>query len=157
MSKAILLKQNGESMYPCPYYPVGSIYISVNNTNPATYFGGTWEQIKSDAYLKIVSSNAGKLGGTSSSHKIPVASLPAHSHSAWLNNAGGHNHVFWFGGGANSGTGAQIPVANSRWGQDTAGQTDGGHDHGGISVANTGSGQAYYPYYLGVYVWKRTR
>lgn len=31
-------------------YPIGSIYMSVNNTNPGTLFGGTWEQIE-DASL----------------------------------------------------------------------------------------------------------
>ncbi len=27
-------------------YPVGSIYMSVNNVNPEMLFGGEWEQIK---------------------------------------------------------------------------------------------------------------
>ena len=31
-------------------YPVGAIYMSVNNTNPGNLFGGTWEQIK-DRFL----------------------------------------------------------------------------------------------------------
>ena len=26
-------------------YPVGSIYMNINSTNPATLFGGTWEQM----------------------------------------------------------------------------------------------------------------
>ena len=31
-------------------YPVGSIYMSVNNTNPSNLFGGTWTQLK-DRFL----------------------------------------------------------------------------------------------------------
>lgn len=31
-------------------YPVGSIYMSVNSTNPSTLFGGTWQQLE-DTFL----------------------------------------------------------------------------------------------------------
>jgi len=46
MSKGIQFKRNGENIYPCCYMPVGSIYYSVNNTNPTNIFGGTWNLIK---------------------------------------------------------------------------------------------------------------
>ncbi len=31
-------------------YPVGSIYMSVNNTDPSSLFGGTWEQINDSTF-----------------------------------------------------------------------------------------------------------
>ena len=49
MAKAIQFRnKNNEKIYPCPYYPVGSIYQSTSSTNPTTYFGGVWECIYKD-------------------------------------------------------------------------------------------------------------
>lgn len=36
------------------FYPVGSIYMSVNSTNPATFFGGNWERISSTAFADYI-------------------------------------------------------------------------------------------------------
>lgn len=45
-------------------YPVGSIYMNVNSTNPGTLFGGTWEQIQGRFLLGMSSSYpAGSIGG----------------------------------------------------------------------------------------------
>lgn len=37
-------------------YPVGSLYMSINETSPAELFGGTWEQISSNATILTSSS-----------------------------------------------------------------------------------------------------
>lgn len=112
-------------------YPIGSLYISKENVSPASLFGGTWEQLTADAYFKIVSSNGGKLGGTSSSHKIPESSMPSHSHSTT------------FGYGSNEHGGA-IPGGLN----DTTTYRD-------RESSYSGGGQPYYPYYYGVYAWIR--
>ena len=79
MSKSIQLKdKNNEKFYPHPYYPVGSIYLSVNNTNPSKWFGGTWVQIAKGRTLVGVDTNDAdfntvqKTGGSKK--------LQAHSH-----------------------------------------------------------------------------
>ena len=55
MSKSIKLKNNiyldsssishNRKKLSDIIYPIGSIYLSVNSTSPATLFGGTWERI----------------------------------------------------------------------------------------------------------------
>lgn len=115
-------------------YPIGSIYLSVNATNPSKYFGGTWEQITSDAYLKIVTQNAGSLGGTSADHKIPIASMPKHGHNLR---------------GALTGKNEPISNTGNNWAQTTTSWSN------SQWITETGGGEAYYPYYYGVYVWKR--
>lgn len=69
-------------------YPVGSIYLTVNNVNPATIFGGEWEQIQDKFLLGAGSEfNAGATGGNkvnnhthnfSHTHGVPGVS---HSHN----------------------------------------------------------------------------
>ena len=70
-------------------YPVGSIYMSTNNTSPASMFGGTWEQIK-DKFLLSAGNNysAGATGGSAD------AVVVNHNHT-WQGSttlASGHTH-----------------------------------------------------------------
>lgn len=64
-------------------YPIGSIYMSVNSTDPSTLFGGSWEQIQ-DRFLLAsgVSHSAGSTGGSAD------AVVVKHSHGTES-----HNHV----------------------------------------------------------------
>ena len=61
-------------------YPIGSIYMSTNNVSPATFLGGTWEQIKDKFLLSAGDTHsAGETGGAESV-TLATANLPSHSH-----------------------------------------------------------------------------
>lgn len=61
-------------------YPVGSVYLSVNNINPKVLFGGIWEKI-TDKFL-VGAGNLYTLGDTggSSTHTLTIEEMPAHRH-----------------------------------------------------------------------------
>lgn len=64
-------------------YPVGSLYWSMNNTDPSTLFPGTtWEQIQNRfIYAVGADTQSGELGGaTDGKITLDEGDLPAHSH-----------------------------------------------------------------------------
>lgn len=120
-------------------YPVGSIYMSVNSTSPATIFGGTWERIQDRFLLAAGSTYAAGSTGGEAAHTLTVDEIPSHRHGLTdspANSAG------------RAGTGT------SRFGTV---QMDVVWANGYLTDA-TGSGQAHnnMPPYLAVYMWKRT-
>ena len=130
-------------------YPVGSIYMSVNSTDPSTLFGGSWERIQ-DRFL-LASGNSYGAGSTGGSAK---ATLPSHTHTL-----GSGGYQIWVAkiGTGSAEAGNQISgdakyyaaakggsTSNYKWLEhvDSNGESD-------VSQANM-------PPYLAVYVWKRT-
>lgn len=135
-SKAVKFKDNsGNAVYPCPYYPVGSIYMSVNNINPANFFGGTWEQIKDRFLLACGSTYSNGSTGGEATHKLTVEEMPSHNH--WV-------PAINYEAQPSSNTN----VAGTTYHKNKASQNS--NDTGGNQAHNN------MPPYLAVYVWKRT-
>lgn len=71
-------------------YPVGAIYLSVNDTNPATLFGGTWERIGGRFLLGADDTyTAGSTGGEAE-HTLTIDEMPKHNHEIDNLNASGN-------------------------------------------------------------------
>lgn len=58
-------------------YPVGSVYISVNDVSPAAFLGGTWEKISQGRVLQGAAN--GQAAGTAVEAGLPAAYMPAGS------------------------------------------------------------------------------
>lgn len=124
-------------------YPVGSIYMSVNSTNPGELFGGTWEQIQGRFLLGQGSGYSAGATGGEANHTLSVNELPK--------NIGHLNALSW---------------ASNNWMTDGSFSVEqkhkdrtspGGSDWGDALYTLSGGGSAHnMPPYLVVYIWKRT-
>lgn len=112
-------------------YPVGSIYLAYNHTNPGTLFGGTWARIE-NAFLWGTTSG-GTIGQTGGEQMVTLteAQMPKHNHGGTYTNAGEARTHAWLASGG------------SAMGYDTV-EAGGGQAHNNM------------PPYIQVSIWRRT-
>lgn len=161
-------------------YPVGSIYMSVNNTDPGTLFGGTWERIQDKFLLAAGPSYTANSTGGASSVKLTLSNIPGHTHSipslrGTAASAGNHSHKSEVGSmfyGTKGNSTAEIGglAEGSAFDDSSASggvrravtQTSGAHTHSvstnASATGSSGSGDAFsiMPPYVAIYIWKRT-
>lgn len=160
-------------------YPVGSIYISVNDSfNPNDVFPGTWVSFGKGRTLVGVDTSdpefqSSEDTGGEKTHVLTVDELPEHNHDVTVENKELKGSVWNFAGqGATFGPGNSTSGVFSKGGDGTCfypsstgkatGVNDGfmldaTHDHTATS-GNTGSGTAHNNMmpYITVRMWKRT-
>lgn len=134
-------------------YPIGSIYMNVNSTNPGMLFGGTWEQIQGKFLLGMSSSYPAGSQGGEASHTLTTEEMPSHGHNP-ANQAGYYGFItnsqkaFEVGDmGVQSGSGRYYPYSTAAFDisrNSLTGTTGGGNSHNNM------------PPYLSIYIWKRT-
>lgn len=152
-------------------YPVGSIYMSVTNTNPSAYFGGTWVVWGSGRVPVGVNasdtnfSTVEKTGGASTV-TLTTTQMPSHSHAKGTlaaDSGGAHKH--------------NLNLTKSGWGVDNASNkvvvdsttytaltnkataSAGAHEHtisGSTASAGSGNAHSNLQPYITCYMWKRT-
>lgn len=127
----------GDPLSVLEAYPIGSIYISTNETSPETLFGGKWSEIHG-AFLFANSAlhQAGEIGGEEA-HTLTVDEMPSHQHSIPYPNAAGPEE-------AAIGYPADSDI-NKSWGAEMC------------KTRSVGNGVAHnnMPPYLSVYMWER--
>ena len=144
-----VLSTSGGSITALDIYPVGSIYMSINSTDPSTLFGGTWEQIKDTFLLSCGDTYEVGATGGEATHTLTIAEMPSHTHTQ-----NQHRHqVYELGNYGSTGVNrihsgivgmSQCPVQYSAYTTATNQNTGGNGAHNNM------------PPYLAVYMWKRT-
>lgn len=135
-------------------FPIGSIYMNVNSTNPSDLFGGTWEQIQDKFLLACGNTYGNGSTGGEATHKLTREEIPRYNLSCSTN--GSHRHDMRFDRlGSGRGTGIPWNQADNCVGFDNGPcQSAGDHSH---TISSNGGDQSHnnMPPYLAVYIWKR--
>ena len=134
-------------------YPVGAIYTSRSNTNPATVLGfGSWTNIQNQFMYCIPTTSAHSTGGSSThthttgSHTLTIDEIPSHRHSPLYYGSFGVVNGKATSGGAWDTLGITSTEQHGQTGDTGGGQA---HSHG-----DTGSASSMPPY-ITVYAWYR--
>lgn len=144
-------------------YPIGAIYLSVNNNDPSVLFGGTWSLFGSGRCLVGVDSaqpefiTPEKEGGAKT-HALTIDELPAHTHT--IDSSGSHKHTYTgYLQCEVSGASNYTAIAHKRYASDGAAtppsmNSTGSHTH---TVNETGSSVEHNNLqpYITCYMWKR--
>ena len=142
------------------FYPVGSVYISMNITSPSELFGGEWTRI-SDCFMWCTNDDNGPAGETGGSKKIATSNLPSHSHAINIETSGNHSSLYRWK--ENCGNWVTVERIRSESYIENNGEcelidnilVDHTHTISG-NTKNTGSGADYMPPFMRVYAWYRT-
>lgn len=144
-------------------HPVGSLYWSTQSTDPASLFGGTWEQVKDRFVLAAGDSYAVGATGGEATHTLSISEMPTHSHSIRLNTEGADNG---YGGyvpdmviprAIKINTGGYPPVGSSNGVfTDHIRSTDLIADNEFIQETGGSTPHNNMPPYIVAYCWKRT-
>ena len=133
-------------------YPVGSIYMNVNSTNPETLFGGTWEQIQGRFLLGMNNVYPAGSQGGEATHTLTASEMP--SHKGHL--SAGIQDGVPIGKGNYKGY-LNINVMTDLSGEEPRGWNVHRNDEMHPASEAVGGGQSHnnMPPYLSVYIWKR--
>lgn len=114
-------------------WPVGSIYMSMQATSPATLFGGTWVQMENRFLLGAGSGYVAGATGGEAEHTLTGNEMPSHYHLLAMNQAG--ESEYWG------------PMCSAMQDGDMVNMTK---PAGGDQPHNN------MPPYIAVYMWRRT-
>lgn len=130
-------------------YPVGSIYMSVNNVDPGLLFGGTWERIQDTFLLASGSTYAAGDTGGEAEHTLTTNEMPSHTHFERF--ASNYDNIGYYVSNYNTG-GSINGVLQYGTRRDGIASAD-----VRVTTASEGGGSSHnnMPPYIAVYVWKR--